>query len=73
MSRLDAVEVLGGGHVRIGAGATWGHVAAELAPYGLALTSGDTRSVGVGGLAQGGGMGWMVRKHGLTVEQHHRR
>lgn len=68
MSRFDAVEVLDGGRVRIGAGATWGRVATELAPYGLALTSGDTGSVGVGGLAQGGGMGWMVRKHGLTVD-----
>jgi hypothetical protein len=68
LSRFDSVEVLEGDRVRIGAGATWGHVAAELAPYGLALTSGDTGSVGVGGLAQGGGMGWMVRKYGLTVD-----
>jgi FAD/FMN-containing dehydrogenase len=68
VSRLDAVEVLGGDLVRIGAGATWGAVAEALAPHGLALTSGDTVSVGVGGLVQAGGIGWMVRKHGLTID-----
>jgi FAD/FMN-containing dehydrogenase len=68
LSRLDSVEVLGDGRVRIGAGATWGPAAASLAEHGLAITSGDTRSVGVGGLTQAGGMGWMVRKHGLTID-----
>jgi FAD/FMN-containing dehydrogenase len=64
------VEVLDAeaGLVRVGAGATWGGVAAALAPHGLALTSGDTTSVGVGGLALAGGIGWMVRKHGLTLD-----
>src|SRR5262252_6756445 len=33
--------------VRIGGGATWGPVAAALAPHGLAISSGDTKSVGV--------------------------
>jgi FAD/FMN-containing dehydrogenase len=68
LSRLDAVEVLGDGRVRIGAGATWGPAAAALAEHGLAITSGDTVSVGVGGLTQAGGIGWMVRKHGLTID-----
>lgn len=68
LSRLDAVEVLGEGRVRIGGGATWGPAAQALARHGLAVTSGDTRSVGVGGLVQAGGMGWMVRKHGLTID-----
>jgi FAD/FMN-containing dehydrogenase len=68
VSRLDGVEVLGEGRVRIGAGAQWGRAAATLAEHGLALTSGDTRSVGVGGLTQAGGIGWMVRKHGLTLD-----
>jgi FAD/FMN-containing dehydrogenase len=54
--------------VRIGAGAKWGDVADSLAKVGLSLTSGDTRSVGVGGLTQGGGVGWMVRNHGLTID-----
>lgn len=68
LSRLDQVELLGGGRVRIGAGATWGPAAAALAEHGLAITSGDTVSVGVGGLTQAGGIGWMVRKYGLTID-----
>jgi FAD/FMN-containing dehydrogenase len=68
VSRLDSVEVLGDGRVRIGAGSRWGAAAAALAEHGLAITSGDTVSVGVGGLTQAGGIGWMVRKHGLTID-----
>ncbi|MET0933657.1 MAG: FAD-binding oxidoreductase [Mycetocola sp.] len=54
--------------VRIGAGAVWGDVATALAADGLALTSGDTVTVGVGGLTLGGGIGWMVRKFGLAFD-----
>ena len=43
--------------VRLGAGARWGDVAAALAPYGLAISSGDYGGVGVGGLATAGGQG----------------
>ena len=70
VSGFDTVELLdeATGRVRIGAGALWGDVAAELAALGLSLTSGDTRSVGVGGLTTGGGIGWMVRNHGLTID-----
>lgn len=69
VSRINTVELLDdAGRVRIGAGATWGQAAAELARHGLAITSGDTVSVGVGGLTQAGGIGWMVRKHGLTID-----
>lgn len=70
LSGIHDVEVLDAETrlVRVGAGATWGQVATALAPHGLALTSGDTTSVGVGGLALAGGLGWMVRKHGLTLD-----
>ena len=54
---------------RIEPGLTWGEVAGILQPSGLALTSGDTSSVGVGGLLLGGGIGWMVRKHGLAIDR----
>ncbi|WP_275004011.1 FAD-binding oxidoreductase [Promicromonospora iranensis] len=54
--------------VRVGGGATWGQVAEALDPHGLAISSGDTRSVGVGGLTLSGGIGWKVRKHGLTLD-----
>lgn len=55
--------------VRVGGGATWGAVARTLAAHGLGLSSGDTASVGVGGLTLGGGIGWMVRAWGLAADQ----
>ncbi len=61
---VDASERL----VRIGAGATWGEVAQALAPYGWAMTSGNYGDVGVGGLATAGGLGWLVRREGLTID-----
>src|SRR4051794_16744971 len=70
LAHLDQVELLDAERrlVRVGGGARWGQVAAALQPHGLGLTSGDTVEVGVGGLTLGGGMGWMVRKHGLTID-----
>jgi FAD/FMN-containing dehydrogenase len=70
LSRLASVEIIDKERhlVRIGGGATWGQVAAALTPHGLAISSGDTRSVGVGGLTLGGGIGWKVRKYGLALD-----
>src|SRR4051812_19481613 len=68
LSQLDEIDVHADGTVRIGGGASWGAVADRLQEEGLALTSGDTRSVGVGGLTLGGGIGWMVRGHGLALD-----
>jgi FAD/FMN-containing dehydrogenase len=70
LSRFNAVEVIDPARrlVRIGAGAHWGDVAQALATHGLAISSGDTKQVGVGGLTLGGGIGWMVRKYGLTID-----
>jgi FAD/FMN-containing dehydrogenase len=68
LGELSGVEV-DGTIVRIGGGAVWGDVASALAVHGLALSSGDTSSVGVGGLTLGGGIGWMVRAWGLAVDQ----
>lgn len=70
LRRLNQIEVVDRDRhlVRIGAGAVWGDVATALGAEGLALTSGDTVSVGVGGLGLGGGFGWMVRKFGLTID-----
>jgi FAD binding domain/Berberine and berberine like len=59
------------GIARIEPGMLWGEVAEALEPYGLSLTSGDHGTVGVGGLTQGGGVGWMVRKYGLTIDNLH--
>lgn len=68
LSHFNSVEVLGESRVRVGGGALWGPAAAELGKHGLAISSGDTISVGVGGLTQSGGFGWMVRKHGLALD-----
>ena len=68
--RISQIEVAdrASRQVRIGAGATWGAVAAVLQPHGLGLTAGDTRDVGVGGLTLGGGIGWLVRRYGLAID-----
>jgi FAD/FMN-containing dehydrogenase len=70
LCKLSHVEVIDKERhlVRIGGGATWGQVAAALAPHGLAISSGDTKGVGVGGLTLTGGIGWKVRKYGLAVD-----
>ncbi|WP_127481019.1 LLM class flavin-dependent oxidoreductase [Nocardioides pantholopis] len=70
VSALDTVEVLDpdSGRVRLGPGARWADVARTLAPYGLAISSGDYGGVGVGGLATAGGIGWFARSHGLTID-----
>ena len=70
LSQLASVEIIDSERhlVRIGGGATWGQVAAALAPHGLAISSGDTKSVGVGGLTLAGGIGWKVRKYGLALD-----
>jgi FAD/FMN-containing dehydrogenase/alkanesulfonate monooxygenase SsuD/methylene tetrahydromethanopterin reductase-like flavin-dependent oxidoreductase (luciferase family) len=70
LGRMNAIEVLDvtTRRARIEPGARWGEVAAALQPYGWALTSGDYGGVGVGGLATAGGIGFLVRQHGLTLD-----
>ncbi len=73
LTHFNRIELLDPEHalVRIGAGARWGDAARALAAHGLSLSSGDTNQVGVGGLTLGGGIGWMVRKYGLTIDSLH--
>ncbi len=54
--------------VRLGSGATWAEVSRELEKHDLAISSGDTTSVGVGGVLLGGGIGWMTRRFGLALD-----
>jgi FAD/FMN-containing dehydrogenase len=53
---------------RVQPGATSGDLAGPANAHGLALTTGDTYSVGMGGLVTGGGIGFMVRKYGLAAD-----
>jgi hypothetical protein len=52
----------------VGSGLTAGEVTAALAEHGLAIGFGDTGTVGVGGLTLGGGVGYLVRRFGLTID-----
>ena len=49
-------------------GLTAGEYTAATGAYGLATGLGDTGSVGIGGLTLGDGVGFLVRKHGLTID-----
>jgi len=68
LGALSSISVSADGIVEVGPGASWGDVAAEVQKHGLAITSGDTADVGVGGLALGGGIGWLVRRDGLALD-----
>ncbi|BDV29500.1 LLM class flavin-dependent oxidoreductase [Microbacterium terricola] len=70
LRHLNAIEVRDEGRrlVRVGPGARWMEVAAVLGEHGWALSSGDYGAVGVGGLATAGGIGWLAREHGLTID-----
>jgi FAD/FMN-containing dehydrogenase len=49
-------------------GLTAGEYTAATGAHGLATGFGDTGSVGIGGITLGGGIGYLVRKHGLTID-----
>ena len=52
----------------VGAGLTAGEITNALTPRGLVVGFGDTGSVGVGGITLGGGVGYLARQHGLTID-----
>jgi FAD/FMN-containing dehydrogenase len=69
LSQLKRVEIDVAARIaRVQPGATSGHLAGPANAHGLALTTGDTHSVGMGGLTTGGGIGFMVRKYGLAID-----
>lgn len=54
---------------RVGAGCQWSDVLQAAAPYGLGAMSGSAQHVGMVGYTLGGGVGLMLRKHGLAVDK----
>jgi FAD/FMN-containing dehydrogenase len=69
LSRMKSVRVdAPAGTARVEAGATWADFNHELQVFGLAATGGFVGATGVSGLTLGGGLGWLVRKHGLSLD-----
>ena len=66
MRAIDIDPVRGIGSAQ--GGATAGEYTWAANQLGFATPFGDTGSVGLGGLTLGGGIGWLARKHGLTID-----
>ncbi len=59
----------GAGTVRAQAGVLLGELDRETQEFGLAVPSGIVTHTGLAGLTLGGGIGWIMRKYGLTIDQ----
>ena len=69
LSRMKGIRVDPASRtVRVEGGCTWGDVDHATHPFGLATPSGFISSTGVGGLTLGGGIGYLTRTHGLTLD-----
>jgi FAD/FMN-containing dehydrogenase len=69
LSDMRAVEVDHASRTaRAQGGTTWSILDRETQRWGLAVTGGMISSTGIGGLTLGGGLGWLMGRHGLTVD-----
>jgi FAD/FMN-containing dehydrogenase len=54
--------------VRAQSGVTWADLNRETQLHGLAVTGGVVSTTGIAGLTLGGGIGWLMGKHGLALD-----
>jgi FAD binding domain/Berberine and berberine like len=65
---MRGIQILANNQVRIGAGASLAQVYAAVGARGRAIAGGSCATVGITGLALGGGVGVLVRNYGLTCD-----
>ena len=69
LSPLRAIEVDADARTaRAGGGVLWGELDAATQAHGLATVGGIVTHTGIAGLTLGGGIGWLMRRHGATVD-----
>jgi FAD/FMN-containing dehydrogenase len=69
LSRMKAIQIDPAGQSAVvQGGATWGEFDKAAESYRLATTGGVISSTGVAGLTLGGGIGWLMGKHGLSCD-----
>jgi hypothetical protein len=69
LSGMKGIHVDAKNHTaRVQGGATLGDVDRETHVFGLAVPAGIISKTGIGGLTLGGGVGWLVRKYGLSCD-----
>lgn len=69
LSLMTGIEIRPGDRtVTAQAGSTWKDLDAETQQFGFAVTGGLVSSTGIAGFTTGGGIGWLMRKHGLACD-----
>ncbi len=69
LAEMKGIQVDPGARtVRAEGGVTWAELTGAAAEHGLAVTGGAISTTGIAGLTLGGGLGWLMAKHGLAAD-----
>src|SRR4051794_18463414 len=69
LAAMKAISVdPGRGTATAQGGVTWAELNAATGAHGLAVTGGAVSSTGIAGLTMGGGLGWLMARHGLAAD-----